>query len=106
MNHHLCKNTQHSDSFLPAMKEYLRRDSYKANRFTCTRTGRGSSVGCPSDWYADGRRFDPDVRQHSFVEIGHEILSTVILSLPLIQVGQLSVTGERMYTKYWLIALF
>ena len=32
---------------------------------------------------------------HSFVEIGHEIISTaIILSLPLIQVGQLSVAGE------------
>ena len=37
-------------------------------------------------------------RQHSFVEIDHEILSTVILSLPLIQEGQLSVSGERMCT--------
>ena len=27
-----------------------------------------------------------------------------ILSLPLIQVGQLSVTGEKMCTKYWLTA--
>ena len=35
-------------------------------------------------------------RQHSFVEIDHEIFSTVILSLPLIQEGQLSVSGERM----------
>ena len=34
-------------------------------------------------------------RQHSFVEIGHEIFSTVILSLPLIQEGQLSDSGER-----------
>ena len=33
------------------------------------------------------------------MEIGHEIISTAILSLPLIQ-GQLSVTGERMCTKY------
>ena len=39
-------------------------------------------------------------RQHSFVEIDHEICSTctVILSLPLIQEGQLSVSGERMCT--------
>ena len=37
-------------------------------------------------------------RQHSFVEIDHEIFSTVILSLPLIQEGQLSVSGERMCT--------
>ena len=37
-------------------------------------------------------------RQHSLVEIDHEIFSTIILSLPLIQEGQLSVSGERMYT--------
>ena len=36
--------------------------------------------------------------QHSFVEIDHEIFSMVILSLPLIQEEQLSVSGERMYT--------
>ena len=30
--------------------------------------------------------------------IDHEIFSTVILSLPLIQEGQLSVSGERMCT--------
>ena len=32
------------------------------------------------------------------MEIGHEVFSTVILSLPLIQEGQLSVSGERMCT--------
>ena len=37
-------------------------------------------------------------RQHSFVEIDHELFSTVILSLPLIQEGQLSVSGERLST--------
>ena len=37
-------------------------------------------------------------RQHSFVEIDHEIFSMVILSLPLIQEGQLKVSGERMCT--------
>ena len=37
-------------------------------------------------------------RQHSFVQIDHEIFSTVILSLTLIQEGQLSVSGERMCT--------
>ena len=30
--------------------------------------------------------------------------STTIVSLPLIQEGQLSITGERMCTKYWLTA--
>ena len=37
-------------------------------------------------------------QQHSFVEIDHEIFSTVILSLRLIQEGQLSVSGKRMCT--------
>ena len=36
--------------------------------------------------------------QHSFMEIDHEIFSMVILSLPLIQEGQLSVSGKRMCT--------
>ena len=36
--------------------------------------------------------------QHSFLEIDHEIFSMVILSLLQIQEGQLSVSGERMYT--------
>ena len=36
--------------------------------------------------------------QHSFLEIDHEIFSTVILSLPLIQEEQLSVSDERMCT--------
>ena len=36
--------------------------------------------------------------QHSFVEIDHEIFSTVILFLLLIQEGQLSVSGQRMCT--------
>ena len=40
----------------------------------------------------------PPGRQHSFMEIDHEIFSTVILSLPLIQEGQLSVSGKRMGT--------
>ena len=52
-----------------------------------------------SDWRPGGHGFIPrQGRQHSFVEIDHEIFSTVILSLPLIQEGQLSVSGERMCT--------
>ena len=41
---------------------------------------------------------DPIVIPNFFVAIDHEIFSTVILSLPLIQEGQLSVSGERMCT--------
>ena len=52
-----------------------------------------------SDWRPGGHGFNPRRgRQHSFVEIDHELFSTVILSLPLIQEGQLSVSGERMCT--------
>ena len=54
-----------------------------------------------SDPPSHGYGFDPHVRQHSFVEIGHEIISTAILSLLLSQEGQLSVTGIQMCTKYW-----
>ena len=40
----------------------------------------------------------PSGWQHSFVEIDHEILSMGILSLPLIQEGQMSVSVKRMCT--------
>ena len=43
-------------------------------------------------------------RSLMFVEIVHEIISTVILLLPLIQEGLLSVSSESMCTKYWLTA--
>ena len=58
-----------------------------------------AQLDAPSDWRPGGRGFNPHRgRQHSFVEIDHEIFSTVILSLPLIQEGRLSVSGERMCT--------
>ena len=52
-----------------------------------------------SNWIPGGHEFNPSRGcQHSSVEIDQEIVSTVILSLPLIQEGQLSVSGERMCT--------
>ena len=58
----------------------------------------GGSVGCASDW-RPGRGFDPcQGWQHSFLEIDHEIISMVILSLLPIQEGQLSVSGKKMCT--------
>ena len=64
--------------------------------------GKPASVAqldAPSYWRPGGRGFNPGRgRQHSFMEIDHEIFSTVILSLPLIQEGQLSVSGKRMCT--------
>ena len=58
-----------------------------------------AQLDAPSNWRPGGRGFNPRRgRQHSFVETDHEIFSTVILSLPLIQEEQLSVSGERMCT--------
>ena len=55
-----------------------------------------AQLDTPSDWRPGGRGFNPHRgRQHSFLEIDHEIFSTVI---PLIQEGQLSNSGERMCT--------
>ena len=52
--------------------------------------------------YADSREFDPHVRQKILSRrFDHEKMSTAILFLLLIQEGQVSVTGERMCTKYW-----
>ena len=52
--------------------------SFEYFKYTKEKAGRGSSVGCAS---ADGRGFDPHVRQHSFVGIGHEIIYSMISKL-------------------------
>ena len=58
-----------------------------------------AQLDVPSEWRPGGRGFSPRRgRQHSFVKLDHEIFSTVIPSLPLIQEGQLSVSGEKMCT--------
>ena len=58
-----------------------------------------AQLDAPSDWRPGVHGFNlRRGRQHSFVEIDHEIFSTVILSLPPIHEGQLSVSGERMCT--------
>ena len=69
--------------------------SQRRRRFVKPRDASlGGSVGCASDWRPGSRRFNPrQGRQHSFAEIDHEIFSKAILSPPLIQEGQLSVSG-------------
>ena len=58
-----------------------------------------AQLDVPSDWRPGGRGFNPRRGlQHSFMEIDHETFSMVIFSFPLIQEGQLSVSGERMCT--------
>ena len=58
-----------------------------------------AQLDAPSDWRPGGHGFNPrQGQQHSSMEVDHEIFSMVILSLQLIQEGQLSVSGERMCT--------
>ena len=63
-----------------------------------------------SDWRPGGRGFKPRWgRQHSFVEIDHEIFSTVILSLPLYTIRKQACTGLGWIfsnLNYWSLKLF
>ena len=60
----------------------------------------GPASVAPSDARPTGdQEVAGSVRQHSFMKIDHEIISTVIVSLPPIHEGQLSVSGERMCTS-------
>ena len=58
----------------------------------------GGSVGCAVRLETRRSRVQPPPRSATFFRGDYEIFSTVILSLPLIQEGQLSVSGERMCT--------
>ena len=62
--------------------------------------GCGSSIGSVFAWHASGPEFDPHVRHILSWRLGHENISMAILPLPLIHEEPLSVTGERMCTKY------
>ena len=63
-----------------------------------------AQLDAPSDWRPGGRGFNPGRgRQHSFVAIDHEIFSTVILSLPLIQEGSCQFLAKEC-AQYWLTA--
>ena len=74
-------------------------DLHCLQRQDISRPASVAQLDAPSDRRPGGRGFNPRRgRQHSFMEVDHEIFSTVILSLLLIQEGQLSVTGERMCT--------
>ena len=61
----------------------------------------GSDVPREIAWNADVHGFDPAVRQHSLIGVGHEIISRAILPLVLFPVGQLLITGQKMY---WFIS--
>ena len=63
--------------------------------------GHGSSIESAFAWHASCPEFDHHAQHILSWRLGHENISTAILPLPLIQEQQLSVTGERMCTKYW-----
>ena len=66
------------------------------DRGNTTMVASVAQLDAPSDWRPGRRGFNlRQGRQHSFVEIDHEIFSTVILSLPLIQEGQLSFLAKE-----------
>ena len=81
-------------------------------------TGPCSTVGSESDCRSRGHvaqsvaslTADPEAvsliqaQSYIFIEVDHEIISTIILPLPLIQEGLLSVTSKSMCMKYWLSA--
>ena len=96
----LCSHTVWSQSLLSIWKKlhsWLSKMCLVKILIKLCQASLGGSVGC--DWRPGGHRFNPcRGRQHSSMEIDHEIFSTVILSLPLIQEGQLSLSGQRMCT--------
>ena len=64
--------------------------------------GRGSSIGSVSAWHASGSESSIPMSGTFFRgDLVMKKMSTAILPLLLIQEEQLSVTGERMCTKYW-----
>ena len=75
--------------------------SDEKKKLSLMKTGRGSSIRSEFAWHANGPEFDPHIRHILSWRLGHENISMAILPLPLLQEEQLSVTGERMCTKYW-----
>ena len=61
----------------------------------------GSSIGSVFACHASGPEFDPNAQHILSWRLGHENIPMAILPLPLIQEKQLSVSGERICTKYW-----
>ena len=63
-----------------------------------------AQLDAPSDWRPGGRGFNlRRGRKHSFVEIDHEIFSTVILSLPWFKKGRCQFLAKEC-AQYWLTA--
>ena len=91
---HYLTTVGHSETQTEKAIELSRYDISEVSWFFSCDSGFGNwqpgpasvaQLDAPSDWRPGGCGFNPRRgRQHSFVEIDHEIFSTVILSLPLI----------------------
>ena len=66
--------------------------------------GLHSTISSKSDCRSRSRKFESPLGNVTFMEIDHEIISKVILTLSLIQEGLLSITGEDMCTSTGLTA--
>ena len=81
-------------------KKYLR----YVRQAKIQRVGLGGSVGCAVRLETRRSRVQPPPRSATFFRgDDHEIFSMIILSLLLIQEGQLSASGEKC-AQYWLTA--
>ena len=67
----MSPNSKGEDIITETIQPYQRM-SPLSNLFSSSQPG--SSVRCTSAWHEDGCAFDPRVRQHTFVEVGHEII--------------------------------
>ena len=96
---HVDRVTEKAKSMPGFLRRNLKSTSVETKTnayFSMVRPGLDGSVGC--------RGFNPrQGRQHSFVEIDHEIFSTVIVSLPLIQEGSCQFLANEC-AQYWLTA--
>ena len=95
-----------ANSFL-LVKTPFSEDSFSERiRYARNQTGPASvaQFDAPSDWRPGGRGFHPHRgRQHSFVEIDHEISSTVILSFRRFKKGSCQFLAKEC-AQYWLTA--
>ena len=66
--------------------------------------GSDSSVGSEPAWYSGGCGFDSPVRQHSFAETGHEIISMhsppTADSKKRVRLQHLQIAGEHIATEH------
>ena len=82
------RSTRHQSTGQPVWAKFHQSTRHRSPDTRHRLPASVAQLDAPSDWRPGGRGFNPRRgRQHSFVEVDHEIFSTVILSLLLIQEG-------------------